>query len=211
MEAWKDHYHPIPISRRLLILPAWINPPDTNRIPIRIELGMAFGTGTHPTTQLCLALVEEFFDTAKIGSGVKVIDIGCGSGILSIAAIKLGADRALGVDIDPEAIRASSENSRLNGVTSQLELDTGSVSAVIGGKSSFCSAQLVLANILAPVLVELLNQGLGELVEPGGWLILSGILENQSCDVEVALEKHGFTQVRVKQVGDWIALAAERS
>ena len=96
MEAWKEHYHPIPIGRRLLILPAWIAPPNDGRIPIRIDLGMAFGTGTHPTTQLCLALAEDFFTQLESVKGVKVIDIGCGSGILSIAGFEAGGRACFG-------------------------------------------------------------------------------------------------------------------
>lgn len=210
MEAWKEHYHPIPIGRKLLILPAWIAPPDDGRIPIRIELGMAFGTGTHPTTQLCLALTEDFFSSQKRLNGIRMIDIGCGSGILSIAGLKLGAEKALGVDIDPEAIRASSENASLNGVSEQLELGIGSVAEVRAGKFSMQKAQLVFANILAPVLVQLLNEGLGELVMPDGCLILSGILAEQSPEVERALDEHGFHRVKKSQMGDWVALAARK-
>jgi len=208
MEAWKEHYHPIPIGRQLLILPAWIAAPDAERISIRIELGMAFGTGTHPTTQLCLALAEEYIASQKIAKGIKVIDIGCGSGILSIASLKLGAEKALGVDIDPEAIRASSENASLNSVGQQLELGTGSVIDVRAGKFSIQKAQLVFANILAPVLVQLLKQGLGELVTRDGCLILSGILAEQSPEVERALNEHGFERIKKSQMGDWVALAA---
>lgn len=208
MEAWKEHYHPIPIGRQLLILPAWIAAPDAGRISIRIELGMAFGTGTHPTTQLCLALAEEYIASKKIAKRIRVIDIGCGSGILSIASLKLGAEKALGVDIDPEAIRASSENASLNSVGQQLELGTGSVTEVRAGKFSIQKAQLVFANILAPVLVQLLNQGLGELVKRDGCLILSGILAEQSPEVERALVEHGFERIKKSQMGDWVALAA---
>ena len=211
MEAWKEHYHPIPIGRKLVILPAWINPEGQDRIPIRIELGMAFGTGTHPTTQLCLALVEDFYDDLEIKPESSVIDIGCGSGILSIAALKLGADKALGVDIDPEAIRASGDNAAINDVTHRLELGIGSVTEIKAGNFGIHTAQLVLANILAPVLVQLLSQGLGELVSPGGWLVLSGILAEQSTEVEAALEEHRYHLIRKSQMGDWVALAAQRS
>jgi ribosomal protein L11 methyltransferase len=210
MEAWKEHYHPIPIGNRLLILPAWIAPPNDGRIPIRIDLGMAFGTGTHPTTQLCLALAENFFTQLESAKGVKVIDIGCGSGILSVASLKLGAKHALGVDIDPEAIRASGENAILNDVSLQLELGIGSMTEVQAGKYSVQTAQLVFANILAPVLVQLLEQGLGELVMEDGWLILSGILAEQSPEVEAALDAHGFNRIEKQQLGDWVALAARR-
>ena len=210
MEAWKEHYHPIPVGKRLLILPAWIAPPDDGRIPIRIELGMAFGTGTHPTTQLCLVLAEDFFASLQSKKTARVIDIGCGSGILSIAGLMLGAESALGVDIDQEAVRASGENAALNGVSNQLELGIGSVTEVRAGEFSIRKAQLVFANILAPVLVQLLDQGLDELVMPDGWLILSGILAEQSPEVETALDVHGFHQVGKHQMGDWVALAARR-
>ncbi len=210
MESWKEHYHPIPIGRRLLILPAWIPPVNNNRLPIRIEVGMAFGTGTHPSTQLCLQLAEDFFDRLEAQQGIRVIDIGCGSGILSIAAIKLGAEKALGVDIDPEAIKASGVNADLNQVGQLLELRIGSVKDVAEGNFGLQKAQLVFANILAPTLVQLLGQGLGELVLPRGDLILSGILAEQSATVEVALSEHGFTQQDKRQLGDWVALAARR-
>ncbi|HSB65506.1 MAG TPA: 50S ribosomal protein L11 methyltransferase [Anaerolineales bacterium] len=210
MESWKEHYHPIPIGDRLLILPAWITPTTDKRLPIRIEVGMAFGTGTHPTTQLCLALAEDYFAALETTQDVKVIDIGCGSGILSIGGIKLGAEQALGVDIDPEAIRSSRENALLNNVSQQFELGLGSVNEVSEGNFSFQKAGLVFANILAPVLVQLLNQGLDELVLPNGCLILSGILEDQSRTVEAALEAHGFNQLEKRQMGDWLAIAARR-
>ena len=140
-----------------------------------------------------------------------MIDIGCGSGILSIAALKLGAERALGVDIDPEAINASADNALLNVVTPKFELGIGSVAEVMDGKFGIRNGNLVLANILAPILIQLLDRGLGELVLPDGWLILSGILEEQSSDVELALQAHGFSLADKRQTGDWVALAASRS
>ncbi len=210
MEAWKEHYHPIPVGRRLIILPAWIAPQNDGRIPIRIDLGMAFGTGTHPTTQLCLALAEDYFATLNSTKGIRVIDVGCGSGILSIAGLLLGVERALGVDIDEEAIRASGENAALNGVNDRFEVRLGSVKEVIGGISEIKDAQLVFANILAPILEQLLDLGLGKLVSPDGWIILSGILAEQSQGVQDALKKHGFKLVAERQIGDWVALAARR-
>ena len=104
MEAWKQHYQPILIGRQLVILPAWMDSPQPERVPIKIDPGMAFGTGTHPTTQLCLELLENHF-VATGQSPLRIIDVGCGSGILSIAALKLGATKALGVDIDAKSIK----------------------------------------------------------------------------------------------------------
>jgi ribosomal protein L11 methyltransferase len=209
VEAWKEHYHPIPVGEGLMIVPAWLEPETGGRMPIRIDPGMAFGTGTHPTTQLCLALTEAFFQQA--GGSPRVLDIGCGSGILAVAALKLGAVHALGVDIDPLAMEASQQNAALNGVTDGLELGVGSVAEVRRGQFSLQQGELVYANILAPVLVRLLDEGLGELVSPGGWLVLSGILAEQSPEVEAALRQHNLALLERRQVGDWVALAARQS
>ena len=208
MEAWKQHYHPIPVGQGLIIVPAWLETPPGGRLPIRIDPGMAFGTGTHPTTQLCLALLETFVKTVQPAAGWEVIDVGCGSGILAVAALKLGARQALGVDIDPEAVQASRQNAEGNAVMEGLELGVGSVAELRAGQFGLRRAGLVFANILAPVLVRLLDQGLGELVTPGGWLVLSGILAEQSPEVEAALQKHGLHLVERLQSGDWVALAA---
>ena len=207
VEAWKQHYHPIPVGEGLMIVPAWMDPETGGRLPVRIDPGMAFGTGTHPTTQLCLALTETYFQ--KVGTPRQVLDIGCGSGILAVAALKLGAGHALGVDIDPLAMEASSQNAALNGVSEGLELGVGSVAEVRQGTFSLQQGELVFANILAPVLVRLLDEGLGELVVPGGWLVLSGILAEQSPEVEAALSRHGLNLLERCQSGDWVALAAQ--
>jgi ribosomal protein L11 methyltransferase len=208
VDAWKQHYHPIPVGEGLMIVPAWLEPETGGRLPIRIDPGMAFGTGTHPTTQLCLALTEAFFQT--IDGNPRVLDIGCGSGILAVAALKLGAAHALGVDIDPLAMEASSQNAALNGVGAGLELGVGSVAEVRRGAFNLQQGELVFANILAPVLVRLLDEGLGELVTPGGWLVLSGILAEQSPEVEAALAQHGLKLLERRQSGDWVALAAQK-
>jgi ribosomal protein L11 methyltransferase len=217
MEAWKARYQPIPIGKRLIIVPAWLVSPDESRIPIRIDPGMAFGTGTHPTTQLCLEFIEEFIDrgpqTVDRGSTIHrppstVIDIGCGSGILSIAALKLGAEFALGVDIDEASIRASRENARANGVPDEkFALGLGSVAEVLAGRYQVRQAPLVLANILAPVLVRLFDEGLADLVAPGGTIVLSGILVEQAQTVIEAAQAHGLVSIERKQMEDWVALA----
>jgi ribosomal protein L11 methyltransferase len=205
IETWKQHYHPIPIGARLMIIPAWIEDYPPERIPIRIEPGMAFGTGTHPTTQLCLALAE-----GMVKPGEPVIDVGCGSGILSVATLKLGASHALGVDIDPEAISSSAENAALNGVSDRLELGVGSVAEVRQGSFSFRQAPLVFANILAPIIIRLLKDGLAELVAPGGALIFSGILAEQEEMVLQEAGKYGLRLCEGRQVQDWVALRLTR-
>jgi ribosomal protein L11 methyltransferase len=212
MEAWKQHYKPIPIGQRLVIIPAWLDAPDPNRIPIKIDPGMAFGTGTHPTTQLCLELMESWFSQSEIPNRKsEIIDVGCGSGILSIAAIKLGATSALGVDIDAESIVNARENAKTNGMGDELILGSGSVSEILEGKFPIKKAPLVVANILAPVIIRLFDAGLAELVEEDGAVILSGILQEQAQSVIEAGQVKGLGLTERKQMGDWVALLMKRS
>lgn len=207
-EAWKQHYQPIAIGKRLIIVPAWMEIDAQGRIPIRIDPGMAFGTGTHPTTQLCLEAIEECFDEDQ--NLQTVIDLGCGSGILAVAALKLGAQHALGVDIDADAMHAAIKNAETNDVSSSLEVGLGSLDEIKAGAFSMQSAPLVFANILAPVIIKLFDQGLGDLVEPAGKLVLSGILAEQAGDVASAAHRHGFTKIEQLHSGDWVALLVER-
>jgi len=207
MEAWKQHYKPILIGQRLLILPAWLESPDPKRIPIKIDPGMAFGTGTHPTTQLCLELMEVSTDHRPL---TTVIDVGCGSGILSIAALKLGATSVLGVDIDIESVKNSRENADVNGVGEELLLGQGSVTEVLSGSFQFKSAPLVVANILGPILIRLFDAGLADLVEPNGEIILSGILDHQAESVIAAGEAKGLKRNDQRQIGDWVAISLKR-
>lgn len=206
MAAWKDHYHPIPIGSRLLILPAWIQQEDPNRVAVRIDPSMAFGTGTHPSTQLCLELLEVYTQ-----EGQPVIDIGCGSGILSIAALKLGASHTISVDIDAGAVKATLENGQANDVDDRIESGLGSIAEIAAGDYSQRSAPLVLANILAPVLIRLFDAGMADLVAPGGVIILAGILAEQAAGVRAAGESHGLTFVEQRQSGDWVALAMRKA
>jgi ribosomal protein L11 methyltransferase len=221
MEAWKQHYKPILIGQRLVIVPAWMGSPDPNRIAIKIDPGMAFGTGTHPTTQLCLELIEAFFAQSKTGNQkhlhrtqVRVseimIDVGCGSGILSIAAIKLGATSALGVDIDPGSIENARENADANSIGDELILGVGSVQEILDHKFPFHKAPLVVANILAPVIIRLLEAGLVELIEDHGVILLSGILQEQARNVIEAAQAKSLKISENKQMGDWVALALRR-
>jgi ribosomal protein L11 methyltransferase len=164
---------------------------------------MAFGTGTHPTTQLCLELMEKEFVTRHPS---LVIDVGCGSGILSIAALKLGAKSALGVDIDAGSIVNARENADTNHVGDELLLSVGSLREILDGSFPFRRAPLVVANILAPVIIRLFDAGLAELMEDNGTIILSGILQEQEQNVIEAAQAKGLHLNERKQMGDWVAL-----
>lgn len=205
MASWKQHYRPIPIGERLLVLPAWVESSDPRRVAVKIDPSMAFGTGTHPTTQLCMAMIEKY-----LAPGQQVMDVGCGSGILSIAAIKLGAGHTLAVDIDDESTRATLENAERNGVKTGLEIGKGSVAEIRAGQFSLRAAPLVLANILAPIILRLFDDGLGDLVEPGGILVLSGILDEQAAAVQARAEAEGYTHLETAQMGDWVAIVLRR-
>jgi ribosomal protein L11 methyltransferase len=211
MEAWKEHYQPILIGQRLLILPAWMESPDPKRVAIKIDPGMAFGTGTHPTTQLCLAMMEKVFDENSVsGPPASVIDVGCGSGILSIAAIKLGTSKVLGVDIDEESVKNSRENADTNEIGDELTLGLGSVQEILDGKFEFTKAPLVVANILAPILIRLFEAGMAKMIEDNGTIVLSGILQEQEQDVIEAGQANGLRMNERMQMGDWVALTMSR-
>lgn len=210
-EAWRQHYRPIKIGQHLVIVPAWMDNPSPRRLPIRIDPGMAFGTGTHPTTQLCLELVEEIVETTDRRSEVQVIDLGCGSGILAVAALKLGAAHALGVDIDQDALRSAQKNAQANEVSERIDFGLGSLNDILQKNFSIQQAQLVLANILAPVLIRLLDEGLGRLLTMDGALVLSGILDEQVNDVNLAVERNGLKITDRRQIEDWVALRVARS
>lgn len=207
MEAWKQHYKPILVGERLVIVPAWMDSPDRNRIPIKIDPGMAFGTGTHPTTQLCLELMEKAIANIRTSNNdLRMIDVGCGSGILSIAALKLGATSALGVDIDETSIVNARQNADANQIGEELILGVGSVPEIVGEKFPFRTAPLVVANILAPVIVRLFEAGLVQLLETSGSLILSGILQEQAQSVIDSAQAKGLGVSERRQMGDWVAL-----
>jgi len=200
MAAWKEHYKPIPIGKKLLVLPAWLQNEYPERIPVKIDPSMAFGTGTHPTTRLCMLAIETYLEPGK-----PVIDVGCGSGILSIAAALLGSGEILAVDIDNASVVSTKENATANGVLEKIETGLGSVKEVKNGLFSRKHAPLVVANILAPVIIRLFDAGLADLVSPGGTIILSGILAEQAPGVEAAAVAKGLTPVEKFQIDDWVA------
>ncbi len=206
MEAWKANYKPLKIGRNLIVLPAWVDPDlAQGRVPIIISPDMAFGTGTHPSTQLCMLALEKY--------GVKemdVIDIGTGSGILSIQAAKLGAKRILGVDYDPEAIPSAINNAALNGMTDKIIFEVGTHTDVLSRTDGLNQAPRVIANILSPILAKMLSTGLGDLVSPSGLLFLGGVLDHQAQELADLARSLGLTLRETLQQEDWVVLVLHK-
>ncbi len=203
MAAWKKYYEPVSVGDKLRVVPAWEELGEKNfRIPIRINPGMAFGTGTHPTTQLSLELLERY-----LLPGQSMIDVGCGSGILSIAGILLGANHALAVDISQASVQSSLENCQLNNVADKVEIRKGSVAEIRNGEFSIQKAPLVVANIILKVQKEIFAQGLTDLVTDGGRLIISGILIDQVEAIQELAQKDGFVQTDIITQDDWAGVA----
>ena len=171
--AWMENFEPLKMGKRLWICPSWCEPPDPNAVNINLDPGLAFGTGTHPTTAMCLAELD-----ATIQPGVNLIDYGCGSGILAIAGLKLGANKAFAVDNDPQAVTATWDNAQRNAIT-QDQLDVFLVSQA-DTQERLQPVDLVIANILAGPL-EALAPTLIDLMNPGGRLILAGLLTEQAA------------------------------
>ena len=208
-ESWKQYYQPIPIGQRLLIVPQWLSPKNPeHRIPVVLDPGMIFGTGAHASTQMCLRALEQ-----TIHGGERVIDLGSGSGILSIAALLLGAKEATGVDIDPKAEDIARENAALNGLNApQFNAVTGNV---IGDRAMMESLSqggydVVLANIVADVIIPL-SAVVPHFLRPDGIFICSGILNTRLPEVERALEAAGLAITQREMQEDWCRLSARRS
>jgi ribosomal protein L11 methyltransferase len=197
---WMTHYHPMQFGRRLWVCPGWLEPPHAEAVNLMLDPGLAFGTGTHPTTALCL----EQLDGMAL-QGLTVVDYGCGSGILAVAALKLGASLALGVDNDPQALAASQDNAARNGIAAD-ELHVAFAHQV-DEQAWEHKAELVIANILAGPLIDL-SDTLLRFLQPEGTILLSGMLENQAsalCEhyanrlpLHVADEKDGWICLRGK-------------
>ncbi len=201
-ETWKQSIKPLRIGERFWIRPSWIEsaPPNVDDIVIELDPGMAFGTGTHETTQLCLALLEKY-----VRKGMAVLDAGCGSGILAIGAAKLGAAPIVAFDNDPLAIAATVQNSAENQVAAAIDARLGTLTDIAASRW-----HVVVANILAPILQGMLRKdGLLNYVDQNGVLILSGILAVQSAEICQTIEQVGGRLIEKVQKGDWVALVAQ--
>lgn len=198
---WKQYYHPMPIGSRLLIRPVWEHDVDADgRTVLNIEPGLAFGTGAHPTTKLCLETLEDY-----ITPDATVLDIGCGSGILSIASLLLGAKSAFGVDIDSLAVKTAKENAAANGFDdSRLQVVQGDLSDKVSGKYS-----VVVANIVADIIIKF-NQEVGAFLADGGVYITGGIIETRENDVLASFEKNGFTVLERRESNGWLVFAVKK-
>ncbi len=208
--AWKDSFPVLRVGSRFVIRPTWRR---HRRLPgdevLALDPGVAFGTGLHPTTRLCLQGLEAWADEGRLG-GARVLDVGCGSGILGIGAVRLGAAEVLGVDVDPLAVEAAAANARRNRVARRMRARTGSIPS---GAGPF---DLALANLIASLLVELAGllrdelrpAGVGTVA--GGRLLASGIFEDRERDVREAFGDAGLGVVRTRREGEWLSLEAER-
>ncbi len=203
-ESWKDNYPPQPIGEKLIVLPYWMADDTQGRLPVILDPGLTFGTGAHPSTQMVMETMEE-----TVKPGAACLDLGSGSGILSIAALRLGARSAVGVDIDPKAENIARENASFNGF--EFTALTGNVIAdkPLMEKLSAGQYDVVLVNIVADVIIGLapvLPRFLGEHTT----LICSGILDNRLADVKAALEQAGLTVTATRQKEEWRCVSAKR-
>ncbi|QYR20156.1 50S ribosomal protein L11 methyltransferase [Paenibacillus sp. sptzw28] len=213
--AWKQYFKPIRVSDRLTIKPTWEEyTPSPGEAIIELDPGMAFGTGAHPTTALCLRTLE-----SVIRGGEEVIDVGTGSGILAIGAVRLGASNVLALDLDPVAVSSAAENAHLNGLDSQIKVRLSDLLGVLKNGSDEDSSliglnvsvpvDVVIANILAEIILLFLDDVYAAL-KPGGTYIASGIYKNKEDDVESGLRAAGFKVIDRRRDEDWIAFVAKK-
>lgn len=195
---WKKFFNPTPVGKKLLIRPTWRDDYDAEgRAVLNLDPGLAFGTGNHETTRLCLECLENYLD-----KGDKVLDVGCGSGILAIASLLLGAQSALGVDIDEVAVRTAAQNAELNKVSGKFTAVCGDLTEKVSGKFD-----IVLANIVADAIISL-SAGVKEFMNPDSVYITSGIIDTRGDEVEKQLEKNFEVLKRFEKNG-WVCFAAK--
>jgi ribosomal protein L11 methyltransferase len=199
--AWKKYYKPVRISNRVTISPSWEEyvPQSETEIIIELDPGMAFGTGTHPTTVLCIQSLERVLQP-----GDQVIDVGCGSGVLSIAAVKLGAKDALALDLDDVAVKVTKENVKINGLSDHIHVKQNNLLDHIENQ-----VELVVANILAEVIMRFVADAY-KILKPGGHFLTSGIIGHKKEEVKEALLTQGFTIVETLLMEDWVAFIAKK-
>lgn len=193
--GWKAYYHTVEIGRRLAVVPSWEEYEPNGRAVLRLDPGMAFGTGTHETTALCLGLLDEW-----VVGGERVLDVGTGSGILAIAALKLGAAAADGVDIDPMCVRTARENAQRNGVEDRFAVSVGDLAQTARGRY-----QIITANIVANAILHL-APAIPPLLAPGGRFVASGVIDTRQQEVAEGLAAAGLVVEEIRQKNGWAAL-----
>ena len=197
--AWKRFYHPTHLGKRLVVCPSWEEyTPTPEELVMTLDPGMAFGTGTHDTTRLCMELLEKYITPQD-----TVLDVGCGSGILAITAALLGANKIIGCDIDEVAVKVAGENAALNGVQDRIAFHQGDLTSQVEG-----SFQIICANIVADVIIRL-SEDAGRYLAKDGIFITSGIIDTREQDVLNALEQNGFQVIERRTSGGWVALACK--
>lgn len=208
---WKKYFKPIRVTNHLTIKPTWEKyEPSADEIILELDPGMAFGTGTHATTSLCLKILEQV-----VQGGEDVIDVGTGSGILSIAAAKLGAEHVLAIDLDPVAVKSAGENTKLNGMQSRIMVSQSDLLGILEHSEKRdelnvkLPVQIVVANILAEIILLFVDD-VYQALEPGGLYIVSGVIKDKQAVVEDALKRTGFEIVEVYTEEDWVALVARK-
>ena len=186
---WREYYKPIEVGEKLVVVPEWEEVPADGRVPLRLDPGLIFGTGSHATTRMCLAALERF-----AAPDLRVLDLGCGSGILGIGALVLGAERCVGCDIDPKAPDVAMANAALNGIGAErFQVYAGDILSDRGLRKELGSDYgLVLANIVSDVIIPL-SAFVRDFMAEGGFFICSGIIEGRQDEVRAALEHNGFT------------------
>ncbi len=198
-ETWQSYYRVMHVGQRTVIVPSWLEyEPEPDDIVLDLNPGMAFGTGLHPTTRLCLRAIE-----ARLGAGVRALDLGTGSGILAVLIAKLGAAEIVALDTDPVAVDATTATAERNGVAGVIRVGQGSLDAAEGHFG------FIAANIIANVIIELAD-GLADALEPGGTLVVSGIIEDRYEEVALALAAAGLVLVDLLRETDWVAIVAEK-
>lgn len=199
LNNWKQYFHPIPVGNKLLIRPTWRGEYDAGgRVVLNLDPGLAFGTGTHETTRLCLEALERY-----IKDGMTVLDVGCGSGILAVAALLLGAGSAIGVDIDELAVKTARENAELNGVSSRFEALCGNLTDQVAG-----TYDIIFANIVADAIL-LLSEDISSFMEKDSVYIMSGIIDTRVPEVLHALENR-FDVIETLTENGWYCIAAKK-
>jgi ribosomal protein L11 methyltransferase len=201
-EAWKTQFQVLHIGQRVVIKPSWLTySPAPGDVVVELDPGMAFGTGLHPSTQLCVRALEEL-----VRPDMRALDLGTGSGILAIVAALMGASQVVALDVDELAVKAAAANAAANGVAGQVQVKLGSIEQLSAYAAPF---ELMLVNIQARAILALVSQDLLSYLAPGGWFVGAGILADQAKEVLAAVEAKGLCSIETRRQGDWSAVVGK--